>query len=384
MGKRVLNDRIIKAIKPPKVGQRAETWDAIVPGLGIRVTDTGAKSFVLVARYPGAKHPARRTLGSYGALSLEQAREKARAWLQLIQRGIDPALEVERQRLAEARKRAGTFASIANDFVHEKLAKERQGIDAGRALRRFVSAWGDRLAADIAALDVLAVIKPVKAHSPYMAHSMLTVLKRFYNWAIDQHVYGLETSPCDRLRPAAIIGEKKPRQRVLNEDEIFALHRAASRMHYPAGPTLLTLLLTGQRHSDVALAPWAEINLERREWIIAAGRFKSNVSHLVPLTEPVMTLLAELPRFKGMSKLFGRSITGAVKQRLDARMLRTLKALARKRGQDWRAGKLEPFVVHDIRRTMRTRLTQLKVPSEVAERVIGHGPRGLERVYNLH
>jgi len=79
----VLNDRTIKALKPAKPGKRYEVMDAIVPGLGVRVTErvTGAeatKTFVLVARYPGSTNPTRRALGKYGALSLEQAGTKAR------------------------------------------------------------------------------------------------------------------------------------------------------------------------------------------------------------------------------------------------------------------------------------------------------------------
>jgi integrase len=391
MAKRTLNDRIIKALKPAKPGKRVDVWDALVPGLGVRVTDTGVKTFTLVTRYPGHKNPARRALGGYGEITLEQARAKAREWLSLIQRGVDPQVEIERQRLAEQRKRAGTFASVAQDFITEKLSKERQGDDAERTLRRFIEAWGDRPITEIAPLDVLAVIRPIKSTAPYMAHSMLTTIKRFFSWVIDQHVYGLETSPCDRLRPKNIIGERKPRQRVLSEDEIFALWRAASRTPYPYGPMLRMLLLTGQRHSDVAKAPWSEINFERREWIIAAGRFKSDVQHLVPLSDAMVTLLAELPRFKSSDYLFtywgrraGRGVIGGIKDDLDARMERTLKAMARRRGEDPSRVKLAPFVIHDIRRTMRTRLTQLKVPTEVAEAVIGHGKRGLERHYNLY
>src|SRR4029077_14434745 len=104
MAKRVLNDRIIKALKPAAAGTRREIWDALVPGLGIRVTETGAKSFVLATRYPGAKNPTRRALGGYGELTLEQARAKAREWLRLIEKGIDPVVEIERQRLTEVRK----------------------------------------------------------------------------------------------------------------------------------------------------------------------------------------------------------------------------------------------------------------------------------------
>src|SRR5262249_49085586 len=108
-------------------------------------------------------------------------------------------------------------------------------------------------------------------------------------------------------------------------------------------------------------------------------------------TPAMVDLLGGLPRFKSSDYLFTnrgrkaeRGIDSRVKGRLDARMLRTLKALARRRGEDPTTVKLDPFVIHDLRRTMRTRLTQLKVVSEVAEAVIGHGKRGLDRHYNLY
>jgi integrase len=392
MARRALTDRTIKAIKPARAGKRSETWDAIVPSLGVRVTDTGAKSFVLATRYPGSHNPTRRSLGAYGELTLEQARTKARQWLALIQRGIDPAEEEERKRLAEDRKRANSFAAVAEDFIRTKLPSERRGAEVERAIRReFIPAWGKRPVTDITALDVLAIIRPIKERAPYLAHNTLGYAKRLFSWAIDQHVYGLETSPCDRLKPKKIIGERKPRQRVLSDEELFAFWRAASRMPYPYGPLLRMLLLTGQRHSDVAGAPWSEISLDRAEWIIASGRFKSDTSHLIPLTDDTLAILRALPRFRGGTFVFTTTggekptdIRGWAKSQLDARMLQTLRALARKRGDDPNGVKLPPFVIHDLRRTMRTRLTQLRIPTEVAEATIGHGKKGLERHYNLY
>jgi integrase len=172
---------------------------------------------------------------------------------------------------------------------------------------------------------------------------------------------------------------------------LFACWRAACRMPYPYAPMLKMLILTGQRHSDVACAPWREFKIGQREWIIAAGRFKSKAEQLVPLTEQMIEILKELPRFKGSDFLFSATlgkkasdIGHRIKKQVDERMVRTLKALARKRGEDPSRVKLEPFVVHDLRRTMRTRLTKLKIPTEVAEAVIGHGKKGLDRIYNLH
>src|SRR5262249_32962344 len=197
MPKRVLNDRTLKALKPAEAGQRYEVMDAIVPGLGVRVTERGTKTFMLVARFPGSTNPTRRALGEYDALTLEKARIKARHWHELIDKGIDPAEETRRQRQAEQRKRAGTFAAVAADFIAEKLSTERRGRDAELQIRNeFLPRWGERPIGDITAHDVVAVVKAAKARgATYMAHSLLATARRLFSWAIDQQAYGLQTSP---------------------------------------------------------------------------------------------------------------------------------------------------------------------------------------------
>jgi len=83
------------------------------------VTIKGQITFALLARYPGSRNPTRRTLGEYPATRLEEAREKAGEWRKLIKRGIDPAIAEERERQAELRKRATTFAAVAEDFIRD-------------------------------------------------------------------------------------------------------------------------------------------------------------------------------------------------------------------------------------------------------------------------
>jgi integrase len=392
MVKRVLNDRIIKALKPAAAGKRNEVWDALVPDLGVRVTETGAKSFVLATRYPGAKNPTRRALGSYGALMLEQARGKAREWLRLIEKGIDPVVEIERQRLTEARKAATTFGAVADDFINEKASRERRGNEAARIIRReLLPKWGDRPVADITPLDVVLLLKPIKARGEYMAHATLSVVKRLFGWAVDSHVYGLVVSPADRLRPKSIIGEKHARSRILADDEVRAFWRACIRMGYPHGDLGRLLVLSGTRHREAAAAPWSEFDLAKKTWTIDQARFKSAVEHIVPLTADMLALLNGLPRFRAGSFLFstcaGRvptDITEKVKSKIDARMLRTLKAMARIRGDDPSTVTLRPWVVHDLRRVVRSHLAALRIPDHVAEMVLGHGKRGLQRVYDQH
>jgi len=121
-GKRHLSDRLLRSLAPAKLGERYELRDSIVPGFGVRVNDerdpsrpgkAAHISFTLYTRYPGSSAPTRRALGRYPALSLEQARAKAAQWRELIAKGIDPAIEEERARLAERRKRANTFGAVA-------------------------------------------------------------------------------------------------------------------------------------------------------------------------------------------------------------------------------------------------------------------------------
>jgi hypothetical protein len=82
MAKKRLTDRTLKALKP--TGSRYDVMDADVPGFGVRVSETGQRTFILIARYPGSSNPTRRALGEYPAISLEKAREKARDWRDVL------------------------------------------------------------------------------------------------------------------------------------------------------------------------------------------------------------------------------------------------------------------------------------------------------------
>jgi integrase len=376
--KRTLNDRMIKALRPAAAGKRTELWDAIVPGLGIRVTEHGAKTFVLAARYPGSPNPARRSLGGYGEISLEQARAKAREWLALIQRGVDPGAELERARVAEQRKTATTFGAVAQAFIEEKLPQERRGRETERILRKdVIPVWQNRPIAEIKPIDVVLLLKPIKARGPYMAHATLSAIKRLFGWAVDSQIYGLEISPADRLKPRSLIGEKQSRSRILSDDEIRAFWRACDRMSHPHGDLGKLLLLTGTRHREAAAAPWSEFDLTKKTWTIGQERFKSAVPHIIPLTEDMIALIESLPRagkylFTTAGNAVPTDITEKVKAKIDADMTETL------------GGEPKPWVIHDLRRTMRTHLAALQVPDHVAEMILGHGRKGLQRIYDQH
>jgi integrase len=396
MPKRTLHDRALKALKPAKEGRLYDVMDAVVPGFGVRVSDTGRRTFILTTRYPGSRNPTRRALGEYGALTLEAARAKARDWLELIRQGRDPRGEEERQRVAEDRRRANSFAAVAADFIAEKLPGERKGWEVEKDLRReFIAAWGKQPISEITDEDIVRVIKAKARTAPAQARNLLCTAKRMFSWAKEQRCYGLKLSPAESLKPSKIVGEKISGDRILSDAEIFALWRAAKRMPYPHGPVYQLLTLTALRLNEVADASWPEFDLSNQIWTIPANRMKGKNSkaraHAVPLTDDILKILDDLPRFKAGEYLFsntlGKSpvwIGDKVKNRIDTRMLRTLRALARRQGEDPAKVELPHWTNHDIRRTVRSRLSRLKVTEEAREAVLAHVRPGIKGTYDLH
>ena len=82
-----LSTRRLDSLKPAPPGKRYQIMDEMVPGFGVRVTDTGQRTFILRTRFPGSSNLNRRALGDYPELGLEAARDKARAWRALVQEG---------------------------------------------------------------------------------------------------------------------------------------------------------------------------------------------------------------------------------------------------------------------------------------------------------
>jgi integrase len=390
----------ISGLKPAPEGQRYQVMDTEVSGFGVRVTDTGHRTFILRTRYPGSSSPSRREIGACGLMTLADAREKARKWRSLVKQGIDPAAEGEKQRREAIRKQAITFGAVAEDFIRQKLPSERKGKDAEREIRRdLLPEWGKLAIADIIDLDVSYLIKMKGRDGKVGARNLLALIKRFFRWAIAQPEYGISISPCANLRAADILGDMpRSKGRVLSNDELFALWRAASRMPYPVGSAYQLLCLTALRLNEAVDGSWPEFNMREKVWVIPAERMKGKDSgkkqarpHAVPLTADILEVLGALPRFNRGRFLFstkaGQSPTWIgtkIKKRLDVRMLLTLRALAKRRGEDPGDVTLPHFVNHDIRRTVRSQLSRLKVTEEAREAVLAHARPGIKGTYDLY
>lgn len=372
--KRKLTDSLVRDLN-----ENVLVMDTEVPGLAVRVSPQGKKTFVLVSRF-GTKNPTRRALGTFPETNVREARDRAREWRRMIAQGVDPKAEQARRRREEQRKQANSFAAVAEDFfAHIKRQKQRRAADVERAVRRvFVAQWGDRPIADIDRFDVQSVIDhTMKRGKDAMAHLLLAYIRRLFNFAIAREVYGIDCSPCDRMKPRDVIGLRESRDRVLTDDELAALWRAAHRIGYPFGSFVLALLLTGQRRSEVAGMTWREIDLRKKEWTIPREKMKSKQAHVVPLTDDMITLLESVPRFRGpfvFSHSFGTrplDVSSKAKKALD-------RAMAADLGHE-----VEPaFTLHDLRRTCRTTLSRLRVAEAVSEAVIGHKQKGVMDIYN--
>ena len=170
-----------------------------------------------------------------------------------------------------------------------------------------------------------------------------------------------------------LVRKAKPQTRILSDSELAALWRATAGLSYPAGPFVRLLLLTGQRLREVAEMTWPEIDLDKRLWSIPADRMKADAAHIVPLSPEAAAILEGLPRWTGpfvFTSTSGRRPTAnfsGIKERLDALL-----------------PGIDPWRFHDLRRTMRTGLSALRIADTVSELCIAHTQKGLHKVYDQH
>ncbi len=388
--RKLLTDKFVTNLKAAKKGDRTVIYDTVVTGLAVSVTDSGAKSWILNTRYPTEKgwRPAKRSLGLVGKMSLALAREKAREWHELLATGCDPQLQEDMAQASHERMVANTFGMAAEQYIKRKVRPRRRGVKDEAEIRKLlITEWGSKPLGLIYEDTVRRyVIKLRDERATSAARAALVHTKMIFDFAIEEGDYGLQHSPCDRIKPHKLLGQKKSRQRVLNGPEIKAYWQAAETLGWPWREFYHLLMLTGQRKSDVASMVRREFNWPRDVdtdwsdalWVIPEARFKSGRDQRVPLSPDAQAILQGLPTLTGtfmLSTTGGKkAINGFSKSKaaLD-------KAMAKILGYE-----PEPWVQHDVRRTVRTRLSELKVPSEVAELIIGHGKRGLAVIYDQH
>jgi hypothetical protein len=269
--RRSLTAASVERIKPPAKGQQVEHFDKGYPGLALRVSYGGGKSWSFFYRISGKLR--RMTLGAYPALGLAGAREAWREARHAVQLGRDPAV------VRKHKKGATDFKNVSDEWLQRDQAKNRTAASVRRALdQNVLPLWGERYIADIGRRDVLDLLDGiVDRGSPIMANRVHAHLHRLFKWSMGRDI--IASNPMAGVpKPAS----ETRRDRVLTDEELVAVWRGTGQEGWPFGTGIRMLMLTGARREEIGALRWSEID---HDLITLKGaRTKSKEPHLIPLS----------------------------------------------------------------------------------------------------
>ncbi|WP_428685866.1 tyrosine-type recombinase/integrase [Sphingopyxis sp.] len=358
--------------KPYKVSDRDGIYVLVSPG--------GTISFRVDYRLHGRRETV--TLGKYSPsdLSLARAREKCIDAKRLIAEGQSPAIakQREKRRIKEARS-FGEFG--------EKWLKVAAMADSTRAMRRSIFErellpyWKNRLLPEITPGDLRDhCLKIVDRGAPATAIHVRDILKQIYAFAI---LHGEKVAnPADEVGPASI-ATFTPKDRSLSPSEIRVLFKVIEKV-----ATLPTIrlgmkffLLSMVRKSELQDAVWEEVDFENAVWSIPKERMKRSRPHNVYLSTQMLDILIALKTCAGSSRYLLPSRYDADAPMSRATFNRVTYSVVDQAKKDGLP--LEPFTVHDLRRTGSTLLDEMGFNSDWIEKCLAHEDgRSSRGVYN--
>jgi integrase len=360
MPKRVLTDRFIAHAKAAPGEVQTDYYDTGSPGLALRVSGR-SKTWTYFFTIGGKRHRLR--LGTYPATSLARAHTLADTAKADLEKGNDP-----RTALAAPE----TLRAICEEWAEREAAGLRTGEARKSTLERLVyPVLGARPIADIRRSEIVRLLDGIEdAQGPAAADKTLAFIRRVFNW---------HASRSDDFRSPIVRGmaRTKPRERararILSDDEIRVVWRVAEGQG-AFGKLVQFLLLTSARRTEAAAMPWAE--LEGSEWLLPARRNKTKLDLLRPL--PPMALDVIGTKSNGAVFVFSNDAGanalcgyGPLKKAFDAAVTKHLVAASM---PSWR--------LHDLRRTARSLMSRAGVPSDYAERCLGHVIGGIRGTYD--
>lgn len=405
------------AAKAAKAGRaRREISDGGCAGLYLVVQPSGAKSWAF--RYRFAGRPKKLTIGpaylgdvgdepEHAALdrpnTLAGARELAGAAARQVAKGVDPAKHKRRERQS-ARLRAehaelldrDTVEAVARLFIAKhSMANTREtswrqtarliGLkpdpeDETKLVRtasggEVLSAWGTRTVHEITRRDVHDLLDAIVSRgSPITANRVLAAVRKMFAWAMARDI--VTASPCAGVPPPS---SETSRDRVLSDDELRLIWKAADVLEWPFGPVVQMLILTLQRRDEVAEMAHTEIS--EKTWLIPKERVKNGIEHEVALSAPALAILRKLPKIGTRGLVF--TVTGETavsgfskaKARLDAEITKA------------HGTALPHWTLHDLRRTGASGMARLGIQLPVIEKLLNHSSGsfgGVAGVYQRH
>jgi integrase len=387
----VLTDTFVKGRHPPASG-RIEIADTRSAGLYLRIAATGARSWSFRFRDPTTGKQTRATIGDYPVVSLAAARIAAEGHRRVVAAGGNP---VEAKRRARIEAPAKTFGALSSRYLTEHAARHKRpssaAADARNLKLHILPKWKNRAFASIARADVIELIEGlVTAGKPTLANRVQALISKIFSFAIDSGV--LAVHPSARLKKR---GAETVASRVLTDDEIRLFW---PRIIFPpisrrVGLALRLALLTGTRAGEIAGLVRNELenftDPAAAGWLLPATRSKNGRAHFVPLSPMAQNAIRDAlelieddqpflfpSRHKRDKPMTAHAL--AVAMARFAQQIDTKVAAAK----TWKA---TPPTPHDLRRTLRTRLTAIGIPQRTCDALLNHTPHDIgNRHYNKH
>ncbi|QQO34501.1 tyrosine-type recombinase/integrase [Bradyrhizobium diazoefficiens] len=362
---------VTEATATPGAG-RTTYWDEGLPGFGLMVTRNGHRSYVVQYRAGGRS----RRMHLKNGLTLTAARKEARAILGDVARNRDP--------LGERRKAERAESSTVKAIVEEYLTREGKrlrSINERRATlqRHVLPRLGARLIGDITRTDIVRLLDRVAdtAGAP-MADHVLAHLRRVMSW---------HASRSDDFRSPIVRGmartspSQRRRQRILTDAELRAVWQAAEAPETAFGYLVQFLILTAARRNEAASMQRSEVSGD--EWTIPQERYKTGLELVVPLSSAAQAILTAVPKIGKSGLVFTTDGKHPLSGFSKFKRAFDDKVLAKLREHDLDAT-LPRWTLHDLRRTARSLMSRAGVPSDHAERCLGHVIGGVRGVYDRH
>ena len=353
MPKVILTEITLKSLPLPERGQ-ATYWDETISGFGVRVSQGGSKSFVVVH----GVNRQRETLGRYPTITLKQARGQAKKLLAQITLGVQ-------------QNRTISYKDARDLFLEACETKNKKNtVDYYRKRLDAHFRFGRKRLDEITSTDIQTRIRKIKTSTSEQNHAFV-VIRTLMNWAVrEQYV---DQSPIASMKPPT---KPQARDHVLTDQELIQAYKVSQEHPYPFGPIVSLLVLTGMRRSEVASMRWDWISHGERTITIPADVTKNKRVHTLPYADLVEAVLETIPEI-GPHLFPSRSETGTVfngwgksKERFDASL-----------------ENIEPYTLHDLRRTFATTHAKIGTPIHVTEKLLNHISgtiSGVAAVYNRH
>lgn len=325
-------------------------WDSAVPGLGLRISPKGTKTWVIYYEQTRS----RRKIGRYPAMGLAVARQQARDKLLQAQLGEDPFDEI-----------GESFAEVAEHYLEIYSAREHSKnwhYEIRRVLnKRILPAFGSKPTASIRRRDIVGLLDKAANSGPASANQVRAILSGIFGWAVNRDL--AEFNPVQGIKK---VGKSRPRERVLTDSEIKLVWAACEKDATPISISTQLVLVTAQRGGEVRALRWEQIDGDW--WTIP--RTKAGRSHRVFLSPLAHELLERLEKTGGYCFPASTGTSGY--------LVRPYKALYRLRDLSG----IHDWTIHDLRRTAATQMASMGIRREVLRQVLGHADHSVTGIYD--